>query len=74
METYEWKEIMYEYKCEIVKIVDGDTIDVNIDININIFIRARAKKKVMPAAGHQHDPPAGRPGGGNSLRYLALGT
>ena len=22
---------MYEYKCEIVRVVDGDTVDVNID-------------------------------------------
>ena len=29
---------MYEYKCEIVKIVDGDTIDVNIDLGFGTWI------------------------------------
>ena len=23
---------MYEYKCKIVKIVDGDTVDVDLDL------------------------------------------
>ena len=29
---------MYEYKCEIVKIVDGDTIDVDIDLGFGTWI------------------------------------
>ena len=29
---------MYEYKCKIVKIVDGDTVDVNIDLGFNIWL------------------------------------
>ena len=29
---------MYEYKCTILRIVDGDTIDVNIDLGFNMWI------------------------------------
>ena len=29
---------MYEYKCEIVKVVDGDTVDVNIDLGFNTWL------------------------------------
>ena len=28
--------MMYEYKCEIVRVVDGDTVDVNIDLGFKI--------------------------------------
>jgi micrococcal nuclease len=30
---------MYEYKCRIVKIVDGDTVDVDIDLGFGIWVR-----------------------------------
>tara|TARA_R100000234_G_scaffold70187_1_gene43096 strand:- start:105 stop:515 length:411 start_codon:yes stop_codon:yes gene_type:complete len=30
---------MYEYSCEIVRVVDGDTVDVNIDLGFGIWIR-----------------------------------
>ena len=29
---------MYEYKCRIIKVVDGDTIDVDIDLGFNITL------------------------------------
>ena len=29
---------MYEYKCKIVRVVDGDTIDVDIDLGFGIWI------------------------------------
>ena len=29
---------MYEYKCEIVRVVDGDTVDVNIDLGFNTWL------------------------------------
>jgi len=29
---------MYEYKCRIVKIVDGDTVDVDIDLGFGIWL------------------------------------
>lgn len=30
---------MYEYKCKILKIVDGDTVDVDIDLGFGIWLR-----------------------------------
>ena len=29
---------MYEYRCKIVKIIDGDTVDVDIDLGFNSWI------------------------------------
>ena len=29
---------MYDYKCEIVRVVDGDTVDVNIDLGFNTWL------------------------------------
>lgn len=29
---------MYEYKCKIVKIVDGDTVDVDIDLGFGVWL------------------------------------
>ena len=30
---------MYEYKCNIVRIVDGDTVDVDIDLGFGVWMR-----------------------------------
>ena len=30
---------MYEYKCKIVKIVDGDTVDIDIDLGFGVWLR-----------------------------------
>ena len=30
---------MYEYKCKIVKIIDGDTVDVDLDLGFGIWLR-----------------------------------
>ena len=30
---------MYEYKCNIIKVVDGDTVDVDIDLGFGIWIK-----------------------------------
>jgi micrococcal nuclease len=32
---------MYEYKCIITNIVDGDTVDVNIDLGFNVYLNNR---------------------------------
>lgn len=29
---------MYEYKCRIVKVVDGDTVDVDIDLGFGVWL------------------------------------
>ena len=30
---------MYEYKCKLVKVVDGDTIDVDIDLGFGVWLQ-----------------------------------
>ena len=30
---------MYEYRIEIVKVVDGDTVDVNIDLGFGVWLK-----------------------------------
>jgi len=30
---------MYEYRCEVVKIIDGDTVDVDIDLGFGVWLK-----------------------------------
>tara|TARA_B100000497_G_C7594928_1_gene357633 strand:+ start:10 stop:426 length:417 start_codon:yes stop_codon:yes gene_type:complete len=30
---------MFEYKCKLIKIIDGDTIDVDIDLGFGVWLR-----------------------------------
>jgi len=34
---------MYEYKAEVLKVIDGDTVDLVIDCGFSIFIRQRVR-------------------------------
>ena len=34
---------MYEYKAEVRRVVDGDTVDVTIDCGFNIHIKERVR-------------------------------
>ena len=34
---------MYEYSCEVEKVVDGDTIDVTLDLGFDIFHKCRVR-------------------------------
>ena len=36
--THSINSIMYEYKCKIVKIIDGDTVDVDIDLGFGVWL------------------------------------
>ena len=29
---------MYEYKCKILRVVDGDTVDIDIDLGFGIWM------------------------------------
>ena len=33
------KGVMYEYKCKMVRVVDGDTVDVDIDLGFGVWLR-----------------------------------
>ena len=30
---------MYEYKAKLIKVVDGDTVDVDIDLGFGVWLR-----------------------------------
>ena len=30
---------MYEYRCTLVKIIDGDTIDVDLDLGFSVILK-----------------------------------
>jgi len=30
---------MHEYKCKLIKVIDGDTIDVDIDLGFGVWLR-----------------------------------
>lgn len=30
---------MYQYKCKIIKVVDGDTVDVDIDLGFGVWLK-----------------------------------
>ena len=32
-------KIMYEYRCTVVKIIDGDTVDVDIDLGFGVWMK-----------------------------------
>ena len=34
---------MYEYKCYVVRIVDGCTVDAQVDLGFNVLVRQRIK-------------------------------
>jgi len=34
---------MFDYKCKLVRVVDGDTIDVNIDLGFSVWHKARVR-------------------------------
>jgi micrococcal nuclease len=34
---------MYEYNCEILRVVDGDTVDVSIDLGFDISYKSRVR-------------------------------
>lgn len=31
--------IMYEYRCKVTRVIDGDTVDVDIDLGFDIILR-----------------------------------
>ena len=31
-------EIMYEYRCKVVRVIDGDTVDVDIDLGFGVWL------------------------------------
>ena len=36
--TLNWRKKMFEYKCKVHKIIDGDTVDVSIDLGFGVWL------------------------------------
>jgi len=34
---------MYDYKARVIKVIDGDTVDVSIDLGFDIFLNERIR-------------------------------
>lgn len=34
---------MFEYRCKVLNVVDGDTLDVNIDLGFDVWIKQRVR-------------------------------
>lgn len=53
---------MYVYKCEIVKVIDGDTLDVLIDLGFNIKMKERVRLSGVdtPEVFGQNAVPSGK--------------
>ena len=30
---------MYEYRCKVIRVVDGDTVDVDIDLGFGVWLK-----------------------------------
>ena len=48
---------MYEYNVKVVKVIDGDTVDVNIDLGFGVWLhkeRVRIQGIDTPAVSYTH--------------------
>lgn len=34
---------MYEYKASLVRVIDGDTVELDIDLGMNVFVREKVR-------------------------------
>lgn len=41
---------MYEYKCKLIRVIDGNTIEANIDLGFGIYIVQKIKLFGVPAS------------------------
>lgn len=55
---------MYEYMATIIKVVDGDTVDVNVDLGLDVHVNQRLRLLGINAPEH------GSPDGDASTRWL----
>jgi len=34
---------MYDYNCELIRVVDGDTVDLNVNLGFDIWVKKRVR-------------------------------
>ena len=37
---------MFEYKCKLVRVIDGDTVDIDIDLGFSVWLRKQRIRTV----------------------------
>lgn len=55
---------MYEYKAKLIKVVDGDTVDLNVDLGFYIFIQTRFRMAGI------NTPERGKPGWNEAKQFV----
>lgn len=51
--------VPYEYRCQLVRVVDGDTVEVNVDVGFRLSVRTPVRlaginaPEMNTAAGHE---------------------
>ena len=40
---------MYDYRCEVLRVIDGDTVELNIDLGFSCWYRSSARLKGINA-------------------------
>lgn len=56
---------MYEYQASVLRVIDGDTIDVEVDLGMHVFTKTRLRLLGINA------PEKNTAAGKDALRYLA---
>lgn len=55
---------MYEYRATVIRVVDGDTVDLSVDIGFDVNINLRVRLAGIDA------PERGKPGGAEATAWL----
>lgn len=55
---------MYQYKATLIKVIDGDTVDLNVDLGCDTFIKMRCRLFGI------NTPERGQPGYGEATEAL----
>lgn len=56
---------MYEYGASVIRVVDGDTVDLRVDLGLDVNINMRVRLAGIDA------PERGKPGGTEATNWLS---
>lgn len=56
---------MYEYGASVIRVVDGDTVDLRLDLGLDISLNLRVRLSGIDA------PERGKPGGSEATAWLS---
>lgn len=55
---------MYEYRASVIRVIDGDTVDLRIDLGFEVGLNMRVRLAGIDA------PERGKPGGSEATKWL----